>query len=244
MADINTLTAYVSRSVYTPLLSSDPAYTQVQTDIPVIINQVILELGYTVASIHNDLQGLLVAMVKKEIYWRLATSTAADLDLETEFTKIIKTKRFDHYFKLISLAQVDIDKYQQPIQVADVTLRSRDFTNRNHELAYTQVNIGITPSAITTTSVNLDWFPFDITLGSFGYYNILVSTAQIYDSYANPVLTPNDPSVIDNIMLIDMRRTQYRIINLKPNTLYYVTIVYHGYNINTYAFAQFTTPAD
>ena len=212
-------------------------------DIPVIINQIILELGYTLANLPDNLQGLLVAMVRKEIYWRLATSQAANVDLETEFTKVIKTKRFDHYFKLISLTQTEIDKYQQPIQVTDVTIRGRDFSNRNHELAKLQTVIGITPSGVTSTTVNLDWLPFDLSIGSFGYYQLLISTAHIYDPYNSPVLTPNDPSVVDNLMFSDMRRIQYRISNLKPNTLYYVTLVYHGYNVDTYTFSTFTTLA-
>jgi hypothetical protein len=241
LADISSLAAYIANSINTPLLASDPCYMQVIDDLPTIVGQTCKELEYTVLSLPPEYEALLILLAKKEVYWRLATSVAADLDLETEFTKIIKTKRFDHYFKLITLAQTEIDKLQQPVKIREVTVRSRDYTMRNHQLAQQQVNIGVTVSGITSSTANLDWLPFDLSLGTFGYYKLLVSTSPIYDPYNDPVLTENDPSVVLNIQLTDMRRLQYRVTGLTTNKLYYVTFVYCGYNINTYSTANFTT---
>lgn len=239
MAVLSELSSYLVNSIYTPLLQADPCYVSIIEQAPNILTQLAKDTGYSVASIPESQEGYLILLAKEEIYWRLATAQAPNYDLETEFTKIIKSKRFDHYFKLISLLKQKIDEYQVSVQVSDVVLNSREGSARNYALAVNQDLVQVTPSGITSTSVNLDWIPYDVNLGMFSCYDILVGRNILYDPYSDPVI--NFGQEERRIMLTDIKRVKYRVNDLVPNSLYNVVIIYKSASKHEYAIAQFTT---
>lgn len=226
MAILADLSTFLKSSIYTPLMEADPSYIAIIADVDNIFKQVVKEMEYpTVESVPPKDEGYLILLAKKEVYWRLAMATAPNYDLETEFTKLVKSKRFDHYFKLVAQIQLEIDKSFPSISVADVTLRSREGSARNYNLAKA-ISTGVTLSGITQNSVNLDWIAYDVAKGTFVLYDVLISTVPIYDEYADPVVDYGKAE--QRITLTDVKRTKYRVLNLTPNTTYYLTLVYRG----------------
>ena len=54
----------------------------------------------------------------------------------------------------------------------------------------------------------------------------MFSETPIYDEYSVPkIRSGNDVSVKD---FYDIKRTKYRLENLKPNTTYYLVLVFHS----------------
>ena len=241
MANITELTLVLTKSINTPLMQADPAHIAIVADIENIITQQVKQMEYrTVEEVPYQEEGLLILLAKKEVYWRLATATAPNYDLETEFTKLVKSKRFDHYFKLIGAIQIDIDKTPSSIKVADVTMRSREGSIRNYILSK-PINTGVSSSSITNSSVNLDWIAFDATKGAFLSYDVLISSLPLYDEYSHPVVDYRKAE--QRITISDIKRVKYRVTNLEANTKYYVVIEYKSVSGNFYASLEFTTLA-
>lgn len=240
MAELTQLSESLKKSINTPILQLDPAFMAIVADVDNIILQQLNQFSCSLADLPVHEEGHLLLLAKKEVYWRLATATAPNFDLETEFTKLVKSKRFDHYFKLIGLIQIEIDKYPSTITFAEVTMRSREGTARNYALAKA-ISTGVTISGITSNSVNLDWVAFDTAKGTLSYYDVLISTIPIYDPYADSVLEVAKAE--KRISITDVKRTKYRITNIAPSTHYFVTIVYRALSGIYYATAEFDTLA-
>jgi len=238
LADLST---FLKSSIYTPQMEADPSYIAIIADVDNIFKQVVKEMEYSaVEDVPSKDEGFLILLAKKEVYWRLAMATAPNYDLETEFTKLVKSKRFDHYFKLVAQIQLEIDKALPSISVADVTLRSREGSMRNYNLAKS-ITTGITVSGITQNSVNLDWIAYDIAKGTFVLYDVLISKVPIYDEYSDPIVDYGKAE--QRITLTDVKRTKYRVINLTANTTYYLTLVYRALSGVYYTSEDFTTLA-
>jgi hypothetical protein len=238
VADIVKFTEYVKESITTPLLSQDPVYTQLITSdsegnsgIKRIINQIVAERGFTVESLPSDEEGYVLLLVKKEIYLRLATSTAAEWNVETEFTKLLKSTRFDHYIKLLQFIQKDVDQLINSgqfsfVEYADVIIDGKNGTARNYNTSLAQ-DVKLTISNITADSVDLDWNIFNTAIARFLAYRIRYSTEELYDEYENP---PYLTSNFQSVKITDIKRTKYRIKNLESNTTYYITLTLQATN--------------
>jgi hypothetical protein len=245
MADINKLSAFILDSIYTPLLIQDPSYIAVTTKISAIITQKAAELGYTVALLPQSSEETLILLVKKELYMRLATARAPEFDVESQYTKILQSDRFDHYMKLLQFVQKDIDQLIKSgkfntVQVADVIISGREGTAYNYNKSQPQLG-SISVSNITATTADVDWTIFDTDIGNFNQYQIYYSTQQFYDEYAETVL---DETLVDSgiLTILDIKRTKYRISNLTTNTKYYIAIVYHSLSGSRDIFqTEFTT---
>lgn len=239
MADLVQISTYLRASINTPLMQADPCYIFIASDVENIVNQVVKELGYnSVIEVPVEEENFLILLAKKELYWRFATAIAPSYDLETEFTKLVKSKRFDHYFKLLSAIISEIDKSPSSIKVADVTLRSREGSARNYVLSQS-IETGATLSNITQTSVCIDWIGFNSSKGTLVYYDILLGTEEMYDEYSDLVVDYSKAQ--KRINIIDAKRTKYRITDLTPNTKYYIVIVYKALSGIYFAQSSFTT---
>lgn len=233
MADLNKLQTFLEKSIDTPLLQADPSYLAVKSDIPNLITQIASEEGYSIEELPKEMERLVLLLAKKELYFRLAVTQAPTYDAETEFGKVLKGKRFDHYIKLVEFVIKDIEQLRQSgqlasIKVAEVTMRSRDGSYRNYALAKPQTNIRFAVSNITNTSVDLDWTIFDMTKGNFSCYRLLIGTGLVYDPYEDEPLNINVAE--RDITVTDIHRTKLRIKNLLPATSYNIALIYKGIN--------------
>jgi hypothetical protein len=245
MAVLNDLQSYLEKSIDTPLLQADPAYIAVKADIPNILTQIIREAGYSVAELPIEEERLVLLLARKELYFRLATTQAPHYDAETEFGKVLKGKRFDHYIKLVEFALKDIEELRQSgqlanVKVANVVLRSRDGSARNYELSLSQTNVSVTASNPTASTFDLDWTMFNTSKGSFYCYDVLIGTTPMYDPYEIESIMYKD--AVQNMRFFDIHRTQLRIKNLTSNTKYYVALVMKSADGNvTVAETEITT---
>lgn len=239
MAVLTDIASYLYKSVQSPLLAADPCYSLIMGEIPAIIVQASRELGYkNVIEVPFEEEALLILHAKKELYWRFATAMAPNMNLELEYTKITKSKRFDHYFKLLGAVQDEIDKVPSSISVADVLIRSREGTARNYALSG-EIEKSVSANSITPTSANIEWTLFDTSKGTLACYDVLVSKENLYDEYS--LESVNYAKADKRITIPDVKRSKIRITELTPNTLYYVVLVYRALNRIHYATTTFCT---
>jgi hypothetical protein len=245
---LSEITSYITEAISTPLLSSDPVFqgltvadaTTKLSGIDRIIKYICEASEYditvsgdvTFIDVPTNEMQFLVLLVKKEIYERLATAFAAEWNVETEFTKLLKSDRFTHYSKLLTYVQKEITQAVNSgkfgsIQVGELVTQGRDGTLRNYNLANAQT-ADLKSANITATSVELTWSDFDSRISRFAYYDLYVSRVNPYDPYSDPVL---DVNVAENrYRFTDITRTKYRLTNLLPATTYYIVILYRSAN--------------
>ena len=217
-SNIIVLTQMLTKSIYTPLLSSDPAYTAIVDDLENIVT-------YFSEQYSEDEAILLYS--KKEVYFRLATAVAPNYDLEAQFTKLTKSVRFDHYFKLIQLVQLEIDTstscMSSKIQIGEIKIAGRNGSERNYELDTSQAG-SITLSNITASTVEMNWDVFDNSDSRFSSYEIHISKSPMYDPYENDEL--NFSQEVKGYKIFDIFKNKLRIRNLDTQTDYYILLMY------------------
>ena len=237
MADIAQATEYLQSLLNSPLMEADPVYQELKGEgITRMLKVAALSYGYsTFDSVpETDLPAIFLS-TRREIYLTLATQTAPEYDVETEFTKLLKSKRFDHYIRLVTevsniIAQQASMGMLGGVTAGDMIISSRDgmrgnyLTNnntgaRNYALANAQTaDITVVPAS---TSAEFTWKRFDPKLGNFGGYRLLVG-ANLYDPYVDiPIKLEN---AVFNTLFRDINRTQYRVTGLTPDTDYEVLI--------------------
>lgn len=214
-----------------PDIEIDPAYKFSDEDLWAILTVVTPShnSNYTIDTLPDSDFHFVVLLAKKEIYYRLATSTAPFYPLSAEGASLQKNFRFNHYMELVQQVEKD---YQNSIKLAlenqfgevqtyEQLAQGWHFTHRNYNLAKRQT-VELTVSNITSTSVNLDWTKFDVAIGLFDSYTIYVDTKPIVDEYAE---IPLRQDVSAKFYTTDIHRTKYRLEGLKPDTDYYVCII-------------------
>lgn len=100
--DLVELTNYVKFQLSASTGNTDPVVAEITDEqIHSIIQVQCGTLGLTYPKVPYDYVTLLMCLVKKELYWKLATASAPLTPISTDGTSINKDIRFDHYFKLI-----------------------------------------------------------------------------------------------------------------------------------------------
>lgn len=244
MANQATLEQYLIDSVLldSPVISADPTFYQIKSGLNLVIEQAVKVTGYTVSTLPSELEEYILLLAKKEIYFRLATLTAPEFSMETEFTKLLKGDRWNHYYKLLELTikelkRLDDEGILSTISVGDVVITGRNGYYRNYRLANAFTG-SLTITNITDSSAELTWTKFDAS--DFAGYDILVGTSAIYDEFLDQPITQEN--VQSWIKVTDVHRIKYRLTNLSANVLYYVVFKYlHLNGYVDYVTTQFTT---
>ena len=214
-----------------PDIEIDPAYKFSDEDLWAILTIVTPShnSNYTINTLPDSEFHFVVLLAKKEIYYRLATSTAPFYPLSAEGASLQKNYRFNHYMELVRQVEKD---YQNSIKLAlenqfgeaqsyEQLAQGWYYTRRNYNLANKPI-VELTVSNITSTSVNLDWTKFNVSSGLFDSYAIYADTKPIVDEYAE---IPLRQDVSAKFYTSDIHRTKYRLDGLKPDTDYYVCII-------------------
>ncbi len=210
----------------TPMIANDPAYLQIKDSIPSIIDMTLMSFGA------EDLDELSVKQTYilslkclHTIYLRLATASAPEFDVNAEHVGFKKGDRFFHYSALAEKVLEQIGQAEQGVlEVAQVRLSSRNGTLRNYNLSQNQrVNLQASSSS---TSIELSWNTFNLSLGDFKNYTLKYSTSPIYDEYSIPAVREGED--IKSLDFYDIKRTKYRITGLNPNSTYYILLMFKG----------------
>lgn len=228
MANLATLEQLLIDSTLldSPVITADPTFNQIKSGLSLVIEQAVKETGYTVSTLPPNLENYVILLARKEIYFRLATLTAPEYNMETEFSKLLMGNRWQHYYQLLELTIKEIKRLEDegvnsPVEVGEIVISGRDGTYRNYRLA-NEFTGQITTGNITSSSFTIDWNKFADS--DFAGYDILIGTSAIYDEYADEVI--NQANVVQWIKVTDVHRVKYRVTNLSANTLHYVVFIY------------------
>lgn len=177
-------------------------------------------------------------LAKREIYYRLATTTAPFYPLKAEGASLDKNVRFDHYIKLVETVTKEYEKmyeskYGEDGNFGDETGTGGVVTTYNSKVAghgyahrydtlSSDIPLEVSLSGITTSSVNLDWTRFDSTYGSdFLKYEVYVSEDLIYDEYSPTATKISIPPIYT---IKEVRKTKIRVTDLEPDKDYFVLV--------------------
>ena len=227
---------YVRQSVVlqSPETEKDPAYVFSDEDIFNIIKMCIGQhnANYTVENFPDNEQAMLVILARKEIYWRLATSSAKFYPISAEGAELRKDYRFKHYFQLIqelekqysSVKASFMEQNPNLIQVGRVFVDSKHFNLRQMNLQQLP-KVDIKVINTTSNSVDIAWTKFNTIGGMFSSYEVYYNDSPVYDEFEE-LVTGVHVASIRNI-----NRTKLRVKDLKPNTKYYLAIIVKDTNL-------------
>lgn len=217
-----------------------------------------IHLGKTIEETPDNEFYYVLLLAKREIYYRLATTTAPFYPLSAEGAKLDKNVRFDHYIKLVETVTKEYErlydqKYGDDNNFGDETgtggvvttyqsiVRGHHYNKRYAMLAELEP-LELTVSGITETTANLDWNRFNSSYGSdFLNYEVFVHDDLILDEYSP---NPTDKLAVENplYMIGDIRKTKIRITDLEKGKSYYVLVRANSRaGITAYAQIQFST---
>lgn len=215
--------------IQAPDIETDPVYQYTDFDLWEIIQDCvsIFNVKYTITTLPPIYYGLVLTLGVKEVLWRLALSTAPYYRLEAEGAVLEKNMRFDHYYKLVVLAQQEYENSLSAIGGAGV-VESFDVTaSRKHNTVYNyerseKPTVALTLSGVTSSSVNLDWTKFSVPNGKFYAYKLYIDTSPIVDEYA---LSGSEFPTTAKYVQLDVHKIKHRFTGLTPATAYYVCVV-------------------
>jgi hypothetical protein len=211
-----------------PDVETDPAYVFSDEDLLQILDFVTPSHNseFTTDTLPVSEANLVMLLAKKEVYYRLATSTAPFYPLSAEGASLQKNVRFDHYMALIKQVTEDYESLTGGgsgggdtgglVETYESTVFGKAYVRRNYNFAETP-KIELTLSGITDKSVNLEWTKAG---RKFGAYSIYLAKERIIDEYALNPIKSNSPTAL----YTDIHRTRARIDNLLPDTEYFIVV--------------------
>jgi hypothetical protein len=128
MATTLEIREYLVEIITSTLLQKDPIYLQLteQGTIDKIIENAASSIGCAVANLSDEEKSYVILLAQKQIYLTLATASAHDYGIKTEFTELKKSERFDHYMKLVSSLDATIRRKENAGAFTIVKWRSNN----------------------------------------------------------------------------------------------------------------------
>lgn len=206
----------------------DPAYLVMTDEEIELVLDVVLTRDYphliSIDNITSEQIYPVILLAKKELFYSLAILHAPLYDIGADNNNYLKrSQRFDHYLKLIEQIDEEFEKFknngfgQNTLTSFNLLLDNPFYIARNNKLSVAPV-VNIVTAEPESKSIELNWSvtsPHEID----SYY-IYASTEPMYDEYVINSMRAYKPL----ISIQDVRQRKCRIINLIPNTLYYVVI--------------------
>ena len=171
----------------------------------------------------------IILLAKIELYLKLAVLKADRVDIGADNNNYLKQdQRFQHYMKLVGETRAEYESWldnegQGEVTSFDVLLSNRHYTQRNYEKQVTP-KVALSIDQIVGDEVD---FSYRVTNTShFGRFKVYISESPIVDMFREGATY--DKKINDGAKLIistsNIRNTQHRVSNLKPNTTYYITV--------------------
>lgn len=244
---------YFRKSVRLDSLATvnDKEYNYTDEDLLNILEYVSpTHVGKSFSETPNEEFYFVLLLAKREIYNRLATTSAPFYPLEAEGASLKKNIRFDHYIKLVEVVTKEYNdlydkKYnengefgQAVVKTTQAKIKKRGYEKRYYDNTV-PFNLELLISGITTSSINLDWNKYSSSHGGdFLRYEVFMDEEIIYDEYdINPEIKIKPIFVTENI-----HKTKLRLNGLKENTPYYILVrVINTRNIIAYKQDVITT---
>jgi hypothetical protein len=233
-----------SLRLQSPEMETDPAYAFTDDDLWAILEIVtpVHSPADTIETIPSSEMMFVMMLARKEVFYRLATSTAPFYPLSAEGAELQKNVRFDHYLALIKVINEEYEALTGKdggdtatatgvIETFESTVQGNHYTVRNYNAAI-KPTVDLQVNAVTSTTADLDWTKFD--RGLFSSYHVYADTSPIIDEYADKPLRTDIESLFHST---DIHRQKLRVSNLIPDTEYYFCVVSKDRN-GLYGFSQ------
>lgn len=183
----------------------------------------------------------LILITKKELYHRLALKSASSYTIKSSTgAELTKSDIFEHYYKLIEEVEQEYKNYLAtgvPVQVGEILLSSRYFSQRNFNLAKAP-KVRVTLDTIYEDKIEFSWKLTQIN--KFARYEVYISTSPIVDKYkhGNPI-SSNAKKVCE---LKNIHTTCLRIEDLPQDTTHYLVVLVEERNgLKGFEEIKFTT---
>lgn len=214
-------------------VNSDPAYNLSDDDLWMILCMATTNHNplYTIDSLPQNELHFAILLARREVYYRLASTSAPFYPLEAEGASLRKDYRFDHYYKLIQLvtsqyesAWADFDsKVNSVINTYEVLLASKHLSARNYRLA-TAPKVEVEVAKIEQDWVGIKWTK--PTSGVFRKYEVYIGTTDLIDEFTDEISSEAKKLVCER----DIHNTKLKIVNLEPDTEYHVLVMCYDIN--------------
>lgn len=212
----------------------DPAYlAMTDEDLTLFVKLAVSRAYPSVSSLSNLPEGSeypVVLLAKIELYTKLAVAKADKVDMGVDNNNYIKQdQRFQHYMKLVQSAKDQYNTWldnegQGEVSSFDVTLDNRHYTHRNYE-KQARPKVSVSIDGVTSNSVEFHWKVSNTS--HFGAFKVFVSSKPIIDlfsegsSYQSKL--DSEAKLVMNTH--DIRSTEKRIVNLDPDSTYFVAVI-------------------
>jgi hypothetical protein len=224
----------VSVRLQDPNVETDPVYIFTDDQLWDILEKVAPSHCATYPTIYdvpeNEFQ-FVILLGKREIFYRLAVSTAPFYPLAAEGANLQRNVRFDHYLSLVKEVEQNYkDTYASwqnnafgVIQTYEVMSQAEYFHRRAFNVA-NKPTVKMTLSNITSTTVDIDWTKYVVQNGLFARYSIFAEKTPMVDEYKLYRRRTNASPVM---YFFDIHRLKYRVGELRPlepDTDYYISV--------------------
>lgn len=171
-----------------------------------------------------------ILLAKIELYTKLAVMKADKVDMGVDNNNYIKQdQRFQHYMKLVQSAKDQYDVWldnegQGEVNTYDVLLDSRHYSHRNYE-KQVKPKVKLYVDNVTSDSVEFHWKVSNTS--HFARFAVYISESSIIDMFSDGGSYKN--SIRDSAKQVlstqDIRNVSKRVLNLMPDTDYYVAVL-------------------
>ena len=215
-------------------VNADPAYDFSDEDILDIIEQSIFEFNpeYELDTVPRKEYHFIVLLSKKEIYYRLATSSAPFYPLSAEGAELRKDYRFEHYMSLLRLVEREytdkLEKYNRD-KIDNITTGTLLSKRRHYDKI--QMNIQQLPKVVidlvdvTDGAIFIEWNKFNCNGGVFECYELYFSDKPIYDDFDYKFIDKVEPKIIK-----DINKVRAKFTALESDKTYYIVLVFKDKN--------------
>ena len=205
--------------------TNDPILNSISEEqLETLLIQKSHQLGIPYPVVPREEEALLLCLVKKEVYWKMATNSAPLYPLDLEGLKVKKDVRFDHYMKLIEWVEKEytsiINDPKRTSVIQGEILINKPYTRSRYNKYYEEPIIFLEVDKITDTSVYFSINYNDLKVGDFNKTNVYVHTETIWDKY-DDVLNKQAKKVLT---IETIHKKNFKIGDLKPNTKYHVLL--------------------
>lgn len=211
-----------------PSIENDPDYIYEDEELLSILEMVMLsrDPSFTFNNLPEGEIPLIMILARKEVYWRLATSSAPYYPISAEGASLQKNARFNHYLDLIKQLEfeyeytlslgnhIDISKSQ-----GELVIDSRYFSHRNKVLA-NDIQISLNIDRLTSDTIDISWEIVNLNKPRFYRYVIYMDNKPVVDFYEDEVVREDFKIKEFN----DVKRNKARLKGLTSNTEYYIAL--------------------
>lgn len=205
--------------------TNDPVLNSISDEqLETILIQKSHQIGIPYPVVPMDEEALLLCLVKKEVYWKMATNSAPLYPLDLEGLKVKKDVRFDHYIKLIDWVEKEytsiINDPKRTSVIQGEILINKPYTRVKYDKYYKTPTLFLEVDDKTDTSIYLSINYNDLHIGDFHKANVYLHTDIIWDKY-DETLNAQAKKVHT---LEHIRKKHFKISGLEPNTKYHILL--------------------